>query len=94
MGVGENFVGGLDFGEEGGCTFDVAIVAVRVEFERFAAVGFLDPEEWQSVSRHMNRSGSWGVLIVGGCSLDAEELVITCLYFDSISRLGSPAGGL
>jgi hypothetical protein len=41
--IGEDFVGGLDFGKEGSCAFDVAVVAVRVEFERFSAVGFLDP---------------------------------------------------
>jgi hypothetical protein len=43
LGVGEDFVGGLDFGEEGGCAFDVAVVAVGVELERFPAVCFLDP---------------------------------------------------
>jgi hypothetical protein len=40
--VREDFVGGLDFGEEGGGAFDVAIVAVGVEFEGFSAVGFFD----------------------------------------------------
>ena len=42
LGVGENFVGRLDLGEEAGGVFDVAVIAVGVEFEGFAAVGFFD----------------------------------------------------
>jgi len=38
--VGENFIGGRDFREEGGCRFDIAVVAVGVEFKGFAAIGF------------------------------------------------------
>lgn len=41
--IGEDFVGGLDFGEEGGGAVGIAIVAVGMELEGFSAVGFLDP---------------------------------------------------
>jgi hypothetical protein len=42
LGVGQNFIGGLDFGEELGCSLDVVVVSVGVEFEGFAAVGFFN----------------------------------------------------
>lgn len=41
--IGQDLVGGLDFGEEGGGALGVAIVAVGVELEGFSAVCFLDP---------------------------------------------------
>jgi len=40
--IGEDFVGGEDLGEEGGGSFCVAVVAVGVEEEGFAAVGFFN----------------------------------------------------
>lgn len=39
LGVGEDFVGNLDLSEEGGGAFDVAEVAVGMEFEGFFAIG-------------------------------------------------------
>ena len=42
LGVGENLVGRLNVGEEGGGAIRVAIIAVGVEFEGLFAVGFLD----------------------------------------------------
>jgi hypothetical protein len=40
--VGEDFVRGLDLGEEGGGAFRVAMVAVGVEFERLFAICLLE----------------------------------------------------
>lgn len=42
LGIGEDFVGRLDFGEFGGCAFDVAKVSVGVEFKSLSSVCFLD----------------------------------------------------
>lgn len=43
LGVGEDFVGDLDFCEEFGGALDVAIVAVGVQLESLSAVRLLDP---------------------------------------------------
>lgn len=45
LGVREDFVCALDFGELFCCDFDVAVVAVGVELEGFAAVCFFDSFE-------------------------------------------------
>jgi len=94
LGVGEDFVGGLDFGEEGGGALDVAIVAVGVEFEGFAAVGFFDSGRWWLKLRYVNCGGNRSVLVVGGCSLYAEELVVACFYLRANLGLRRPAGRL
>jgi hypothetical protein len=43
--VGEDFVCGLDLGEESRGTFGVAMVAVGVEFERFLSVRLFESEK-------------------------------------------------
>lgn len=43
--VGEDFVGRLDLGEEGGGAFCVAMVAVWVQLEGFPAICLLEPTE-------------------------------------------------
>lgn len=57
LGIGEDFVGGADFGEGDCCGFDGAVVAVGVEFEGLAAVGFFDSvaEDLADVGRDLGR---------------------------------------
>lgn len=43
--VGEDFVGGLDLGEEGSGAFGIAMVAIGMEFERFLAICFFESGE-------------------------------------------------
>jgi hypothetical protein len=76
LGVGEDFVGRLDFGEEGGCAFDVAVVAVGVEFEGFLAVGFLDSMFCMLVLRTDMRIREV-VLLVGCVPLYSQEHIVT-----------------
>lgn len=42
LGIGKDFVRGLDFGEKPRSLVDIAIIAVWVEFQRFSSVGFFD----------------------------------------------------
>jgi hypothetical protein len=76
LGIGEDLVGGLDVGEEGGGAIRVAIVAVGVEFEGLFAVGFLDSGR---VSVMVVECGVSGALFVGGCSFNAQQLVVARL---------------
>ncbi len=83
MRVRENFVGGRDFREEGGCGFDIAIVAVGVEFEGFAAIGFFysRKEVLERVRRGKEREGEGKVLVFSCEALDAEDFVVASFYW-------------
>lgn len=85
LGIGEDFVRRLDFGEFRSGIFDIAEVSVGMKFEGFPSVCFLDSVKCQDL-RSIKGEG-YSSLFVSRMAINTEHFVVAFLRWLNI--LGS-----